>query len=71
MTPKEKAECLVRNMEFQITYVYDPTESQADDTAKKCALISVDEIINTLDHLPITFGGKAYWKKVKKEIEKL
>jgi hypothetical protein len=38
MTPKEKAIDLVRDMEFEIPYVHDPTEPQGDDdvTIVKC-----------------------------------
>lgn len=49
--------------------------------AKKCAIIAVDEIINSSPSLPIlsdngTFGGdieesKVFWQDVKKELELL
>lgn len=63
MTAKEKAEDLFMDIKFEIPYVHDPTEPQADDVAKKCALILVDELI--------TETGLKYWYEVKKEIEKL
>jgi len=74
MTPKEKAIDLVRDMEFEIPYIHDPTEPQGDDIAKQCALIAVNELINCT--LPsCEFGGIInnntieYWEKVKQEIE--
>jgi hypothetical protein len=63
MTPKEKAEKLIRkywNSMFNLPI----------DIAKECALIAVDEIIK--------FGNSQgfrepmmYWYKVKEELEKL
>jgi len=75
MTPKEKAKDLVRDMEFEIPYVHDPTEPQGDDIAKQCALIAVDEIIKAIpdasdDNSPYNHELK-YWQEVKQEIEKL
>ena len=72
MTPSEKAIDLVRDMEFEIPYVHDPTEPQGDDIAKKCALIAVNEIIS----IKLLWYQKDtkeldYWNDVKKEIEKL
>jgi hypothetical protein len=69
MTPKEKAIDLVRDMEFEIPYVHDPTEPQGDDIAKQCALIAVDEIIS----IKLLWYQKDtkeldYWKQVKQEI---
>lgn len=70
MTPKEKAIDLVRDMEFEIPYVHDPTEPQGDDIAKKCALIAVDELIYS--HSQDTTDNQYYfWQEVKQEIEKL
>ena len=73
MTPKEKAIDLVRDMEFEIPYVHDPTEPQGDDIAKKCALIAVDEICKELTENVWIFNGfrSKYWQQVKQEIEKL
>ena len=70
MTPKEKAIDLVRDMEFEIPYVHDPTEPQGNDIAKKCALIAVDELIyETQFEVPNI--RQRYWQQVKQEIEKL
>ncbi len=63
MTPKEKAIDLVRDMEFEIPYIHDPTEPQGDDIAKQCALIAVNELIKET--------GSKYWYDVKQEIENL
>jgi hypothetical protein len=74
MTPKEKAIDLVKDMEFEIPYVHDPTEPQADDIAKKCALIAVDELLNNfLSNRTTKYGRERYhfWQVVKQEIEKL
>ena len=45
-------------------------------TAKQCALIAVDEVIDTgclieVDFKPLTEQHLAYWQDVKNEIEKL
>ena len=69
MTPKEKAE--------QLVDLYYPlfTNSMAMLDAKQCALIAVDEIINSNPHSnPLNtygFSTMAYWKEVKQEIQKL
>jgi len=70
MTPQEKAESLIDKIMSSTenaklsdySRIYSPT-------AKKIALIMVDEILNeTLDYLQ---EGEWYWQKVKQEIEKL
>jgi hypothetical protein len=66
MTPKEKAEELVKRM-YAIH-----SNSASDITwyfAKQCALLAVDEILN----VSISYAGKDYdyWQEVKEEIEKL
>jgi hypothetical protein len=79
MTPKEKAIDLVRDMEFEIPYIHDPTEPQGDDIAKRCALIAVEDIIRLLPNInetpPIYRKSDEfyfqYWQEVKQEIEKL
>ena len=41
-------------------------------TAKQCALIAVDEILNVTAGLNGWIGGfQSYWEEVKQEIEKL
>ena len=63
MTPKEKADELVKKM-----YVLH-TNSESKMVlyfAKQCALIAVDEILNVIDNFEMI-----YWENVKQEIEKL
>ena len=65
MTPKEKAEELVTKM---LKELFDL------DLAKRCALIAVDEIINTASPVYDSFwpmNTKDYWKEVKQEITNL
>lgn len=76
MTPKEKAEQLVERMT-----VHHWTDVCDFEGAKQCALIAVDEIINSSPSLPIlgdsgTYGedielSKIYWEEVKYAIDKL
>ena len=71
MTPKEKAEELVKKYRnpFNRKGCIPPSESMFPSTAKQCALIAVDEILNNkelLNHLDYE-----WWKQVKHEIEKL
>ena len=64
MTPKEKAKELYSKFEDGITGL---EGYEWWDSAKQCALIAVDEILNVLfQHHKID-----YWKEVKQEIEKL
>lgn len=70
MTPKEKAEQLVEsfmNIKQQkladYSIIYHPT-------AKQCALIAVDGILNAINPFG-QFLGKDYWEEVKQEIENL
>jgi hypothetical protein len=69
MTPKEKAQELFEKM-------YTCYQGHLDAyTAKQCALIAVNEIINSNPHSnPMNtygFSTMAYWQEVKHEIEKL
>ncbi len=74
MTPKEKAEELVEmfmNIKKQkladYSIIYHPT-------AKRCALIVIDEIINCDSFFKTLEDTKAftkYWYEVQQEIEKL
>jgi len=74
MTPKEKAEELVE----KFTDIENKYNEYSDfKQAKQCALIAVDEIINTLDSERIKYSSdycfeeNKYWTEVKQEIEKL
>lgn len=63
-TPKDYAKWLVKEMEYEIPYVHDPTEPQGDDIAKQCALIAVDSIYDStrmlVSHYIKDNGVKAY-----------
>ena len=73
MTPKEKAKELFGKyaMYLRANLRYD---EEANEDAKECALIAVDEIIASN---PIAFDeddnciAKQWWQEVKTEIEKL
>ena len=76
MTPKEKAKELLDKYDF--VYIQNYTSMFE---VKQCAIIAVDEILNSSPSLPIlgdggTYGedielSKLYWQEVKQEIEKL
>jgi len=66
MSPQDKAEVL-----FDMMYnVEDPMceYPMCFYTAKQCALIAVDEILELDD---FSVEGREYWQQVKTEIEKL
>jgi hypothetical protein len=64
MTPKEKAQELFDKM----LYCY---QGHIDEyTAKQCALIAVDEILQEL-HIIYQHHERNLWVEVKQEIEKL
>jgi len=67
MTPKEKAEELFGKyaMYLRANLIYD---EEANEDAKECAVIAVDEIIKELERC---FIYNEYWQEVKTEIEKL
>jgi hypothetical protein len=70
-TPKEKAEELVRK--YYTFGLNNPAQSFSWYECKQCALITVDEIIES--HYFVLSGVKPniynYWQEVKQEIEKL
>jgi hypothetical protein len=72
MTPKEKAEELFGKyaMYLRANLRYD---DEANEDAKQCSLIAVDEIIEIVcDESDYDESiTKAYWQEVKTEIEKL
>jgi hypothetical protein len=72
MTPKEKAKELFGKfaMYLRANLLYD---EEANEDAKQCALIAVDEIINiACDESDYDKSvTKSYWIEVKQEIEKL
>jgi hypothetical protein len=84
MTPKEKAKELFDKYMKPIDGLH--KYPMCFDTSKQCALIAVDEIINSNPHIYIEKGGsdcrgdwsykeaqsnQLYWQEVKQEIEKL
>ena len=81
MTPKEKAKELVDKyrVELMLTDTEVGEELLCTSVAKQCALITVDEIINTLNYdiRGVDVRGNIlldlidYWREVKQEIEKL
>ncbi len=65
MTAKEKAKELIQ-LFYNKQCSHSITEL-AYKSAKQCALICVDEILET----PLHVYGRGYWENVKQEIEKL
>jgi len=72
MTPKEKAEELVGRyaMYLRANLMHD---EEANEDAKQCALIAVDEIMKAIgwDEMELGVDRDNYWEEVKKEIETL
>jgi len=71
MTPEKKAEELVES--YYSTIMSFLSDNMKWENSKKCALITVDEILNVVKEYtiePIIFDID-YWQEVKKEIEKL
>ena len=70
MTPQEKAKQLVSyfcNVEFLKDY-----EGMDDGLAKECAIIAVNEILNSRPLITDSqLEYQHYWKQVKEEINKL
>jgi hypothetical protein len=72
MTPEEKAKELFEKF-LSPTKVYHEHLGWVNylDSAKECALIAVDEIINSVDDEHVSDIFNDYWKEVKQEINKL
>jgi len=71
MTPKEKADELYEAFFYSIPSFTD--EGQLEHkTAKQCALIAVDEILDlyAIHYTYYTLEFK-YWQEVKKQLEKI
>jgi hypothetical protein len=72
MTPKEKANEIFSKMYNE---VYDSYGTEIGFIAKQCALIAVNEIINSNPHSnPLNtevYSTMEWWQKVKQEIKKL
>jgi hypothetical protein len=72
MTPKEKAQELVNKMYNVDAIDYFDGLSMQHKYAIRCALISVDEILNHHSQEQSLYRiDTYYWQQVKKEIEKL
>lgn len=75
MTPKEKAEELVERFENAAYNYFTNTGDGVEIVmlAKQCALIAVEEIINSVVITDLTTAENQfiYWQQVKQEIEKL
>jgi hypothetical protein len=74
MTPKEKAEELIDRFIDESVVIDDDIQyyhPKPFSLAKQCALIAIDEIIQSLDKLFGTTKECAFYKQVKQEIEKL
>lgn len=78
MKPKQKAQELYNKFFLKHEYVQDEKygfvlTALNKGLAKKCALITVDEMLDFQNNLFINEGSLAYkyWLKVKQEIEKL
>ncbi len=72
MTPKEKAKELIDRF-YNHTFNVEKDTEDNFSSAKQCALIAVDEVIEQ-NNIWINQTGKGtnnYWKLVKEEIEKL
>jgi hypothetical protein len=70
MTPKEKANELLEKMTdnyYTDTALVEINRRQA----KRCAIIAVDEILNTLSPHIADYNARYYWRAVKAEIELL
>jgi hypothetical protein len=71
MTPKQKAEQLLEAMAFSCR------ECDYEAKAKQCALIAVDEILQSLGHKKLgdspytTLEARQYYVQVKQELEAL
>ena len=73
MTPKEKAEQLLH--EYRMLFM-DEGEDYGEEIlvsvlSKQCALIAVDEIINSVDNEHVSDIYNEFWLEVKNELEKL
>lgn len=67
MTPKEKAISLYESFYPQVQWKMG--QEDCKDRAKQCALIAVDEVINSA--IFKWLEDEIYWEEVKQEIDKL
>lgn len=74
MTPKEKAFYVIKkyvNILYPDSLNGMPVSKCTEETAKQCALIAVDEILNLFKTYPKESLPVKYWQEVKQEIQKL
>ena len=78
LTPKQKAEELVYFYQNLLTPLSEKKDDFFFSRCKKCALIAVDEIINSLenygkesDELQNMENDFRYWQEVKEELLKM
>ena len=71
MTPKEKAIELVSKFRNEFGWVEKDYNVDLYRDTKQCALIAVDEIINSVDNEHVSDIFNEFWQNVKQEIEKL
>jgi hypothetical protein len=69
MTPKEKAKELV--YKFYPNVQWKLGQEDCLDRAKRCALVAVDEVLETIDYFDDMHSLVTYWQQVKNEINKL
>lgn len=69
MTPKDKAKELIWKFYPEVRWKLG--QEDCLDRAKQCALIAIDEIIDTIETTPGGYFMTIYWQDVKKEIEQL
>ena len=71
MTPKEKAEEIYNKLVVHIQRYDEYVDDRSKFNTIQCALIAVNELLDTLYHYEVSNGYTDDWEKVKKEIEKL
>jgi len=80
MTTKEKAKELVdKYLLLAIDFPYNDAQDgqcigsgyMLYNSAKQCALIAVEETLNTIIEIYETYEERKFWQEVKQEIEKL
>jgi hypothetical protein len=80
MTPQQRAQMIYNKLVVHIQRYDEYVDDRSKFNAKQCALIAVDEIINSNPY-KLSLEGKFltehitydinFWEEVKKEIEKL
>jgi len=72
MTPREKALQLCQKFGYLgIKWEQAEYTTLSLENAKECALIAVDEILNSIHTDAFSYTNEEYWQQVKQEIEKL